>query len=60
VTEELKPCPFCGSATAPTRRDFPLSSYVICAPTKSGCGAQSMSKRWEADAIAAWNARAKQ
>ena len=67
MSEELKPCPFCGNSAAtvyprtcdkdtpynPRDRAFPI---VRC----GGCGAEAAGKDWKgADtAIAAWNTRA--
>ena len=56
MTEELKPCPFCGSTTAPTimdreeahwtyskeEKEYSEREYVVCcAGKKGGCGAST-------------------
>ena len=57
--QPLKPCPFCGSATAPK-----VSSYcgfvVRCRAITGGCGAETGRFRDPSEAIAAWNKRADQ
>lgn len=67
---ELKPCPFCGSMTAPTvmnesealfntdvdRED--MSMVVCCAAKKFGCGASTGFCDTAEQAVEAWNMRA--
>ena len=68
---ELKPCPFCGSSTAPTVMnqndalwlddDFDgedLRMVVCCAAKKSGCGASTGLCETDDEAVEAWNIRA--
>ncbi len=79
MTTELKPCPFCGSATAPTVITWDEMTWleheyhsggnaVICDVLAGGCGSMTgwnsaesndFNTSTEADAIAAWNRRAK-
>lgn len=61
MENELKPCPFCGSATAPAERNAyksPDYQIVVCAASNGGCGASSGWHETEAEAIAAWSRRA--
>jgi Lar family restriction alleviation protein len=60
VTDQpLKPCPFCGSATAPTLIMRSVSNHVECArPYAGGCGTRGPYKSDPQEAIAAWNKRA--
>ena len=56
--QALKPCPFCGSATAPRIGPYSVS-YVRCLTTIGGCGAHGPERiESHAEAIAAWNNRA--
>ena len=59
---ELKPCPFCGSATNLVIRksmSHPEFTVVVCTIDLDGCGSSTAWWETEADAIAAWNRRAK-
>ena len=60
MTEKLKPCPFCGSETAPTLIIRGVYSDVQCSPIMGGCDAIGPLKSDDDDAIAAWNKRADQ
>ncbi len=55
--EELKPCPFCGSETAPTLT--PEIKCVYCMPSKNGCGTYGPRQKGKrkSDIVAAWNYR---
>lgn len=60
--DDLKPCPFCGGG-AKLWKAFPLSETPWCIDIEhvGDCfmvHADQMCRRTEADAIAAWNARA--
>lgn len=68
---DLKPCPFCGSATAPTllekRAEDSLSRtkpyfkqkfwVVICSAFKDGCGASAGCYRNSTTPVDQWNTR---
>lgn len=65
---ELKPCPFCGSTTAPTVMNQNeaqwldndaenLSMVVCCAAKKFGCGASTGFCDTAEQAVEAWNTR---
>lgn len=73
MSEELKPCPFCGSKTDPAlsvwendcgEPDAGGGFHVICCAVYrnqdpfGGCGASTGWNETEAEAIAAWNRRA--
>jgi len=60
MTGELKPCPLCGSKTAPTPTREIRASFIWCYRGKGGCGCST--GMWESreEAIAAWNRRAQQ
>lgn len=72
MSDELKPCPFCGSESAPHVTDCIETMvchniaecedetlfWVTCSVLRGGCGAEACYVRNKADAIAAWNARA--
>ena len=59
--QPLKPCPFCGSATAPTLIMRSVSHHVECArPAAGGCGTRGPYKSFPQEAIDAWNKRAYQ
>lgn len=72
MSDELKPCPFCGSDNAPHVTDCIETMvchnivecedetlfWVTCSVLRGGCGAEAGYVRNKADAIAAWNARA--
>lgn len=72
MSDELKPCPFCGSESAPHVTDCIETMvchniaecedetlfWVTCSVLRGGCGAEAGYVRSKADAIAAWNARA--
>ena len=65
----VKPCPFCGSKTAPTVMDQnqalwadpdfdgDLRIVVCCAATKGGCGSSTGFCDDDEKAVAAWNRR---
>ena len=67
---ELKPCPFCGSMTAPTVMNESealfnidadgedMSMVVCCAAKKFGCGASTGFCDTAEQAVEAWNRRA--
>jgi Lar family restriction alleviation protein len=63
MSEELKPCPFCGNE--PTIRIFKGKDgwrdryAVICRYDEGGCGAESGLYHYESEAIEAWNRRVK-
>jgi len=58
--QPIKPCPFCGSETAPTLIMRSVSNHVECVRgyEQRGCGARGPYKSAPQDAIAAWNKRA--
>lgn len=57
MNEELKPCPFCGSKAFITRFEQGVDAYyVVCGNPE--CAAGIGLEKPEAEAIAAWNARA--
>ena len=64
--ERLKPCPFCGSETAPfvgqhfneVRRQYDFQWQVVCNFNNGGCGGSGGVRPDEGAAIAAWNRRA--
>ena len=59
--QPLKPCPFCGSATAPIPvRIAPTMVTVRCKLNMGGCDSKSGVATTEDEAIAAWNKRADQ
>ena len=58
MSEKLKPCPFCGSESAPKIIVYYKSAYVSCDIDDGGCGAEFDSLPGEHAAIAAWNKRA--
>ena len=59
MTEQLKPCPFCGSETAPAVVSImEIEWRVCCKSIHFGCGAYIAFHDSEQDAIAAWNKRA--
>lgn len=72
MSDELKPCPFCGSESAPHVTDCIETMvchniaecedetlfWVTCSVLRGGCGAEAGYVRNKADAIATWNARA--
>lgn len=64
MSEELKPCPFCGK-TESVRVYIEINGYTVrcCAggisPENSGCGADCGFELTEEDAIKKWNARYK-
>ena len=60
MAEKLKPCPFCGSESAPKIIVYYKSAYVSCDIDDGGCGAEFDSLPGEHAAIAAWNKRADQ
>ena len=56
--DRLKPCPFCGSKTAPSvDRTNPRAWWVTCEYEDSGCGAQAPSRRTRFAAVLVWNRR---
>ena len=58
--QPLKPCPFCGSETAPTLFRFGQASIVSCSYALGGCDAKGPYKAVSQYAVAAWNKRADQ
>ncbi len=56
MSEELKPCPFCGSARALVTMAA-AAKFVRCARLDGGCGAEGPVKQTVAEAVAAWNRR---
>lgn len=72
MSDELKPCPFCGSDNAPHVTDCIETMvchniaecedetlfWVTCSVLRGGCGAEAGYVRDKDDAISAWNARA--
>lgn len=54
MSNELKPCPFCGGEAQYSEESRFHISWVYC----SNCGAASGYRNTEAEAIAAWNTRA--
>jgi Lar family restriction alleviation protein len=52
MTEELKPCPFCGGSNVSTY-EVKGSYSTLCV----GCGGEGPEEDSEAEAIAAWNRR---
>lgn len=71
MTNELEPCPFCGSDSAPVLSDCVeieacvcfedckdgLAKCVVCDIHKGGCGASGGFAYSEEEAIKRWNAR---
>lgn len=55
--QTLKPCPFCGSATAPTLIMRSVSHHVECNYADGGCGTRGPYKSFPQEAIDAWNKR---
>jgi hypothetical protein len=53
MTDELKPCPFCGGAAELRSWDWPYVRYQVRCSKKCNGGRKAV----EADAIAAWNTR---
>lgn len=58
MSEQLKPCPFCGSKDIGTSYHLPMFGedmlyFVVC----NDCGAMSYHSRVEKRAIEAWNRR---
>ena len=61
MAAQLKPCPFCGSETAPTVVSImEIEWRVCCKSIHFGCGAYIAFHDSEQEAIAAWNKRADQ
>ncbi len=58
--QKLKPCPFCGSETAPTLFSFGQASIVSCSYALGGCDAKGPYKAVSKEAVAVWNRRADQ
>ena len=72
MSDELKPCPFCGSESAPhvtdcietmvchniAECDDETLFWVTCSVLRGGCGAEAGYVRTKSEAVAAWNARA--
>lgn len=72
MSDKLKPCPFCGSESAPHVTDCIETMvchniaecedetlfWVTCSVLRGGCGAEAGYVRNRADAVAAWNSRA--
>ena len=53
MTEELKPCPFCGGKAKIKKDDEGNHFYVLC----KKCGTKSISTANETEAIDLWNMR---
>ena len=60
MSEKLKPCPFCGSETAPALIIRSVSHHVACNHAFFGCGARGPYKSFPQEAVDAWNKRADQ
>lgn len=72
MSDELKPCPFCGSESAPhvtdcietmvchniAECDDETLFWVTCSVLRGGCGAEAGYVRTKSEAVSAWNARA--
>ena len=64
MSDELKPCPHCGNSDHLMVKQVegetasPDNFQVVCDWLSGGCGASGWVRRTEAEAIAAWNARA--
>jgi Lar family restriction alleviation protein len=60
MSDELKPCPFCGNNDYMTVEGTVSSNnfQVVCSWLSGGCGASGGVRRTQAEAIAAWNTRA--
>jgi len=58
--QPLKPCPFCGSESAPTLIMRSVSNHAECNYADGGCGARGPYKSFPQEAIDAWNKRAYQ
>jgi len=57
----LKPCPFCGSATAPTIVQIGSALFVRCGLEFGGCASSGPSVFYSSEAArTAWNKRADQ
>ena len=56
--QALKPCPFCGSKTAPKLVEYCVKWYVCCEKRVDGCGADFDTFKTRQQAIDAWNRRA--
>jgi Lar family restriction alleviation protein len=56
MSDELKPCPFCGEIEINTSSNGMDSEFAVC----ENCGAEGPSKGTRFDAIGAWNRRADQ
>lgn len=60
--EDLKPCPFCGSAATLHRSERPGGygyhlHWVACSNFDDGCAVQTQDRRFPDQAIAAWDRR---
>lgn len=66
IDYKLSPCPFCGSAKAPTvtteQESAPYMGFesVVCDMTKGECGASSGYCLSKGEAVSKWNARPEQ
>lgn len=66
MNEELKPCPFCGSSSAPKiysandaddEDNYPDQYQVVCDFNNGGCGSASGYRGTEEEAVVLWNTR---
>lgn len=60
MSEELKPCPFCGCKNIIVRKYTAVAGvhyYVQCDSTNGGCGANIDSRTTKKSAVEAWNKR---
>ena len=56
MTQELKPCPFCGHTTAPEEMRIG-TCFVRCTKHKGGCGTEGPTETTLAAAVKRWNLR---
>ncbi len=66
MKNELKPCPFCGSSSAPVvvdsiekdgDYDNPIQYQVVCDWNEVGCGSATGYRYTIEEAVELWNAR---
>lgn len=57
MTEELKPCPFCGGIYQLIDDPSAIDIAVVCNANDGGCGSSSGHYRSQEEAIKYWNKR---